>query len=97
MVVPTRFRILGARKAAGLTQEEVARRTKCALMSVSRWERRENPPSAEHLRRLADALGVDRAWLSWGEGKPSADRAVSARVVAWVKKVRDDDRERGAA
>lgn len=96
MAVATRFRILGARKAANLTQEELSRRVGCAMMSVSRWETRDTPPGPEHLRKLADALDVDRAWLAWGDGKPSADKAESARVIAWVKKMHAE-RKREAA
>ncbi len=56
------------RKAAGLTQTELARRLSVTPQSVSRWERGEAIPDIEHLAELArilhaslDALVLNRA------------------------------------
>ncbi|MBS0194924.1 MAG: helix-turn-helix transcriptional regulator [Proteobacteria bacterium] len=55
--------LLRARKAAGLTQTEVARRMGIAQASVARLEAsagsRKHAPSIATLRRYADALGCD--------------------------------------
>lgn len=96
MVVPVRFRVDGARQAAELTQQEVADAVGVVVMTVSRWCRGATEPSADDIAKLADALGVSRSWLAWGDGAPSADKARTARINAWVKRLRDDERK-GAA
>lgn len=47
-----------ARTAAGLTQEELAKRCNVSMMTVSRWERATMEPSATALKRIARATGV---------------------------------------
>ncbi|HEY0696414.1 MAG TPA: helix-turn-helix transcriptional regulator [Micromonospora sp.] len=97
MALPARFRIEGARKAAGLTQQKLANHVGVVVMTVSRWCRGETEPGAEELALLADALGVSRSWLAWGDGQPSADSEHTARVVAFVKAARTAARKREAA
>lgn len=46
-----------ARKAAGLTQVELAEKVGCKQKDISRWEAG-RPPTAATLKKLADALGV---------------------------------------
>ena len=46
------------RKAAGLTQLELANRLHVTPSTVYKWERGANEPSATNLRDLARALGV---------------------------------------
>jgi transcriptional regulator with XRE-family HTH domain len=66
-------------------------------MTVSRWCRGATEPGAEDIGNLADALGVARAWLAWGDGAPSADSERSARVLECVKQARVAARRRRAA
>jgi transcriptional regulator with XRE-family HTH domain len=86
MAVPTRFRIRGARLAAGLTQEALARLIGCAVMSVSRWELgTTKEPPAKFLGAAASALGVSAEWLAWGNGKPCESADDAARVMRFVR------------
>jgi DNA-binding XRE family transcriptional regulator len=67
----TRFiskRIRKARKAAGLTQVELAERSGIPQSHISRLENGEHSPSAQTLKRLAQALNVPYEDLD-----PSAD------------------------
>lgn len=54
-------RIRAARKKAGLTQEELARKLDISYQSVGQWEREERNPKIENLVEIATALGID--WL----------------------------------
>jgi len=53
----SRLRVL--RRAAGLTQEEVAARTDLSVDFISLVERGKSAPSFDSLAKLADALGVE--------------------------------------
>lgn len=60
-------RLKQARKAAKLTQRELAQRLSTDVMNISRWERGEvKRPSGENLAALADALGVSSDFLLLG-------------------------------
>jgi transcriptional regulator with XRE-family HTH domain len=48
-----------ARKRAGLTQAELARRLGLTQSQLSRWERGKVDPSLETLRRIVRACGLD--------------------------------------
>ena len=52
-----------ARTEAGLTQTELAERLGIHQESVSRWERGTVTPSVSQVFRIAEALGIDAAWL----------------------------------
>ena len=64
--------IAKARKARGMTQEQLAQRLNVSFQAVSTWERDGNLPDTAHLRQLAEALDtsldallnekVDRDW-----------------------------------
>jgi len=56
-------RIHDARKAAGLTQHELATRLGTTQEYVSRVERGKATPSVENLYRWATAVEVDAGWL----------------------------------
>ncbi|OLT10929.1 hypothetical protein BJF78_28325 [Pseudonocardia sp. CNS-139] len=53
-----RARLAQARKAAGLTQEELAHRVGVERSTVGRWEAGESEPQPWHRRKLAQHLGV---------------------------------------
>ncbi len=66
-----------ARRAAGLTQHELA----VALgrgdaMTVSRWERAENRPNDENLVALCEVLHREPSWF-YAEHKSSSGRAAA--------------------
>lgn len=47
----------------GLTQSDLALTLDADLMAISRWERGASGPRGESAVRIAQALGVDLAWL----------------------------------
>lgn len=65
-------RIRDRRKAAGMTQEALAKQCGVSRAAVAQWEGGVTKPSLDHLQRVAEALGV---WLSWltagGAARPS--------------------------
>jgi len=85
-------RIRLARRAAALTQADLARQMKVSRSAVAQWERSDgsNPTSA-NLERLAIALACSFEWLATGRGNKStqskhssgtADAAVHLRHFA---------------
>lgn len=56
-------RIRDARKAAGLTQEELAERMGTSSVAVAQWETGRRNPKMGTVSKLAAALGVDAAEL----------------------------------
>lgn len=71
-----------ARKAAGLTQADVAAKLNVSRQAVSRWESGDTTPTMDKLKTLAKLYGVSLDWLcSDAAGrelpeaaKPEADR-----------------------
>jgi transcriptional regulator with XRE-family HTH domain len=57
------------RKAAGLTQAELAKRLGIANPTLSKYERGHRVPDAGLLCRLAHVLGCDPGWLLTGHGR----------------------------
>ncbi len=51
--------ITAARKAAGMTQQQLADALGVAQVSVTRWERGEREPRVSTLKRIAAVLGCD--------------------------------------
>ncbi|MCA1572379.1 MAG: helix-turn-helix domain-containing protein [Chloroflexi bacterium] len=49
----------GLRKAAGLTQDKLARKLEVHSSQISRWETGENLPDPARLRELAQAMDAD--------------------------------------
>ena len=60
-------RIKAARKAAGLTQEELAKRLGVPFQSISQWERDKRLPKYETLEKIAAAIGCDIMDLIYDE------------------------------
>jgi transcriptional regulator with XRE-family HTH domain len=56
-------RLRAARKTAGLTQKQAAKRAGVFQASISCYERGKTAPSFEVLRKLARAYGVSCGWL----------------------------------
>lgn len=59
-------RLRQARKAAGMTQAEVAGHALVHFTSVSLWELGKNAMTALNVIRVAEALGVTVEWLLLG-------------------------------
>lgn len=61
-------RLAGAREAAGLTQDQLARRLGVRLTTVQAWEDDASEPRANRLQMMAGMLNVSIRWLLTGEG-----------------------------
>ena len=67
-----------ARKAAGLTQADVAARLDVSRQAVSRWESRQSKPSTEKLLALGELYGVSiDQLLNTGKVEAPAVEAIS--------------------
>ena len=61
-------RVLGTRKAKGLTQGDIASALGISINNVSKWERGlAEPRKPEHIEKLAKLLGVSKVYLMFGE------------------------------
>lgn len=58
-LTPEGFRIVRARKMAGITQKELAKRLGVKPSQISHWENGFRKPKVQTLQRIALALGVD--------------------------------------
>ncbi|MFQ6553113.1 helix-turn-helix domain-containing protein [Aestuariibius insulae] len=61
-------RVAGAREAAGLDQQELAKRLGIKLSTLRNWEEDLNEPRANKLQMLSGLLGVSLTWLMTGKG-----------------------------
>ncbi|MFE3837490.1 helix-turn-helix domain-containing protein [Pseudogemmobacter sonorensis] len=62
-------RLAGAREAAGLTQEELARRLGVRLSTLQAWEDDMAEPRGNRLWMLAGLLDISPGWLLTAEGE----------------------------
>ncbi|QCO57886.1 helix-turn-helix transcriptional regulator (plasmid) [Pseudorhodobacter turbinis] len=62
-------RVAGAREAAGLRQEELARRIGVKLSTIQNWENDHSEPRANKLQMMSGMLNVSMRWLLTGEGE----------------------------
>ncbi|WP_415184966.1 helix-turn-helix domain-containing protein [Phaeovulum sp.] len=87
-------RLEGAREAAGMTQEALARRLGVRLTTLQAWEGDAADPRANRLQMLAGMLNVSLMWLLTGEGdgidgpKPAPTEMSLAAVLAEVRALR---------
>ena len=72
--------LVDARRRAGLTQEEVARRAGVARPSISQYENGKKDPSVTNLNRLIQACGMELHLRA--EHLSEADRAQAFRDAA---------------
>lgn len=56
-------RIKAARKAAGLTQAELAKKLGIPYQSIGQWENNIRNPKYETIQKISKALDVDSLWL----------------------------------
>ncbi|MFK7943945.1 MAG: multiprotein-bridging factor 1 family protein [Paracoccaceae bacterium] len=68
-------RLARAREAAGMDQQQLARRLGVKLTTVGNWEDDRSEPRANRLQMLTGLLGVSIVWLltGQGEGGPSEE------------------------
>ena len=62
-------RLAGAREAAHLTQEALARRLGVKVLTIRNWEDDHSEPRANKLQMLSGMLNVSMGWLLTGEGE----------------------------
>jgi len=73
------MRLAELRKAAGLSQYELARYTGVPQANIAFWERSANPPRSEALPKMAEALGVSvEDLLIMGDEKPLKKKAAKS-------------------
>ena len=86
-------RIAAAREAAGMTQDQFARRLGVKLKSLQNWEADISEPRANKLSMISGLLNVSIGWLLMGEGDgvepPLDDSAPSQDVQAILQDMRD--------
>ena len=63
IIRPHRDRLRRARIEAGLTQEELAAKTKISLAAIGKYERGQRSPRGPNLRRIADATSKPVPWF----------------------------------
>lgn len=61
-------RLAGAREAAGMSAEDLARRLGVRVATLRQWEEDLSDPRANRLQMLAGMLNVSLRWLLTGEG-----------------------------
>lgn len=88
-------KVAAYRKAAGLTQEELAARLNLAYETISRLESGRNLPSLKRLEKVADALGVRLTDLIQVEN-PAPARSLSEKdrlIESFAKELRAESTE----
>lgn len=74
-------RIVRAREALGLTEQEASGRVAVTLETYQNWETDRDEPRANKLSMLAMCLSVSPTWLIYGRGKSPVSESVSEEVV----------------
>lgn len=63
MTITIGDRIKAARNAAGLTQKELAEKFEVAEITIRQYESNKRGPRLVHIEKLAEILGVSKAYL----------------------------------
>lgn len=58
-------RIVALRRRLGMSQGELAKRLECSAMTISRWERGLQPPTAEFYIQIGKLAGTKECWFFW--------------------------------
>lgn len=74
-------RILSVTKMMDVTRKSLAKLVGVAPSTIGRWEDDLRNPSEEEFGKLADVLGVSRAWLRYGEGEGPVVRIASEALT----------------
>ena len=88
-------RLSGAREAAGLTQERLARNVGVKLKTLRGWEEDLSEPRANKLSMLAGLLNVSLTWLltGQGDGPEGPDGSAAGELSSDVTKLLSDLRD----
>ena len=86
---PQGVRLADLRKAAGLSQYELARFVGVPQPNIAFWEQSEKPPRSEVLPKMAEALGVSVEDLLIGETGKAAGRKAAKSNGRPAGKVRE--------
>lgn len=78
---PYGARLLAARKAAGLTQTELAKKAECPLSTIAEAET--TGAGSTYTAQLAHALGVNALWLATGSGEREIATPTSGTQMAF--------------
>lgn len=90
-------RIKETRKAAGMTQKELAVKLGIAYQTLAQWENDLRNPKIETLQRIAAALGVDPYSLySFDQASTALEERINARIVDAASKLSDKGQEKVA-
>src|SRR5205823_12021599 len=79
-------RLLLARRRAGVSQGELAKRTEMYASDISKMERGRMLPTAPRLRRLAEALGVSADFLLGLQDTAAAPSSIRPHADAQEEK-----------
>lgn len=78
-------RLAGAREAAGMTREDLARRLGVRIKTMAAWEQDVSEPRGNRLQMLAGMLNVSMRWLLTGEGDDLAPPHVDGVMILPAK------------
>jgi transcriptional regulator with XRE-family HTH domain len=85
-------RLVAARRAAGLTQSELAGRAGVHLTQLNRYEAGTSEPTLRVIRRLCATLGLSADELVFGVESPDDDRELALAFEA-AKALDDESRQ----
>lgn len=87
-------RLKKLRKEKGLSQRELCKIVGIHITNISRYERGENKPTADVMKKIADVLGVTTDYLMYGSIDDKAKQSISDRDLLLqfqrVEKLPDD-------
>ncbi|WP_238547636.1 helix-turn-helix domain-containing protein [Meridianimarinicoccus roseus] len=90
-------RLAGAREAAGMSREQLARRMGLKVSTIDKWEEDLAEPRANRLQMLSGLLGVSLTWLLTARGEglegPAQDEPLSddlRSALTELRQVRTD-------
>ncbi|MDA7426353.1 helix-turn-helix domain-containing protein [Thalassococcus lentus] len=84
-------RLAAGREAAGMTQQELAKRLGIKLKTLQSWENDLSEPRANRLSTMAGLVNVSITWLINGEGEGLSapeDEAISPDLNAVIMEIR---------
>ncbi|OOE71725.1 helix-turn-helix transcriptional regulator [Salinivibrio kushneri] len=77
-------RLLQSRLKANISQVRMAKQLKCARQTYIDMENGKREPRLSTIEALADILGVDKHWLSFGEKRPEKPQKISVDGATYV-------------
>jgi HTH-type transcriptional regulator, cell division transcriptional repressor len=80
-------RIAAGRRAAGVSQKELARRLGVRLKTIEAWENDLSEPRANRAQMLSSMLGVSLVWLLTGEGEGAPEHGQDEMMTASGREV----------